>query len=74
MKSIEWKKNIYGIEIDSKRIDNKERYYTIIKYKNDLYEIIHGWGIDENFDLIYSKTNKLMNKLNRFMKDTINLK
>lgn len=68
------KKNIYGIKIDSKRIDNKERYYTIIKYKNDLYEVIHGWGIDENFDLIYSKTNKLMSKLNRFMRDTTNLK
>lgn len=61
-------KDVCGIKIDSKRIDEEDRYYTIIKYKNDLYEVIHGWGIDKNFDLIYRKTNKLMNKLNRFMK------
>ena len=61
------KKNIDGIEIDSKRIDKGNRYYTIIKYKNDLYEIIHGYGIDENLDLIYNKNNKIMNKLKRFM-------
>lgn len=60
------KYNINGIEMDSKRIDEGDRYYTIIKYKNDLYEIIHGYGIDNDFNLVYNKTNKLMNKLNRF--------
>ena len=61
----------YGVSINSKRIDERGRYYTIIKYKDDLYEVIHGWGIDENFDLIYDKNSKIMNKLIRFMKDTI---
>lgn len=69
-KKYRMKKDICDIKIDSKRIDEEGRYYTIIKYKNDLYEVIHGYGIDKNLDLIYSKNNKIMNKLERFMEVT----
>lgn len=64
------KYSAYGLDINSKRIDNNGRYYTIIKYKNDFYEVIHGYGIDKDFNLIYDKTNKIMNKLNSFIRNT----
>lgn len=64
------KYSAYGLDINSKRIDDNGRYYTIIKYKNDFYEVIHGYGIDKDFNLIYDKTNKIMNKLNSFIRNT----
>lgn len=70
-KKYRMKYSAYGVNINSKRIDEGGRYYTIIQYKDDLYEVIHGYGIDENFDLIYDENSKIMNKLNRFMKDVL---
>lgn len=32
-----------------------------------MYEIIRGYGIDSNFNLVYDKNSKLMSKLNRFI-------
>lgn len=65
-KKYRMKKEVNDIKINSKRLDDY-RYYTIISYHNDLYEIIHGYGIDCNLELVYCITNKLMNKLNRFI-------
>lgn len=68
-KKYRMKKDVKNVKIDSKRLDNGDRYYTVITYGGDMYEIIHGYGIDSNFDLVHDKNNKLMNKLNRFIKD-----
>lgn len=66
-KKYRMKKDIRDIKIDSKRLDNRDSYYTVVICGGDMYEIIHGYGIDSNFNLVYDKNSKLMSKLNRFI-------
>lgn len=66
-KKYRMKKDVNGVKIDSKRIDDGDKYYTVIIHEGDMYEIIHGYGIDIDFNLVYNKNSKLMNKLNRFV-------
>ncbi len=51
----------------SKRLDNRDSYYTVVICGGDMCEIIRGYGIDSNFNLVYDKNSKLMGKLNRFI-------
>ena len=65
------KETINGIEIDIKRLDEGNRYYGRFVYKGDLYEFIYGYGVDLDINKFYGKNNKLMNKVNRFMRNEI---
>lgn len=65
------KETINGIEIDIKRLDEGNRYYGRFVYKGDLYEFIYGYGVDLDVNKFYGKNNKLMNKVNRFIRDKI---
>ena len=46
-------KEVNGIKLKFKRLDEGNRYKLRFWYKNDLYEVIYGYGVDNNLDYFY---------------------
>jgi len=61
---------VNGIKFDIKRIGNESKYYLRYWYKNNLFECIYGYGIDNNIKDWYYYSNKERRIAKEFFKDT----
>lgn len=63
------KETVNGVEFDIKRIDKGNRYYGRFIYKENCYEFIYGYGVDVDIDCWYDKSNRVINKVERFYRN-----
>ena len=62
---------VKGVEFNIKRIDEGNRYYGSFSYKGDFYDFIYGYGVDTDIRYWYDKSNKAINKVKRFYRNTL---
>lgn len=61
-------KEVNGIKFHFKGFDGGNRYKLRFEYKNDLYEILYGYGVDLRLEWFYGLTCRTKNKVLRWMK------
>jgi hypothetical protein len=60
---------VKGIQFHMKRLaDDRNRYKLRFEYKNDLYEVLYGYGVDVNKDSWYDVEPKERRYIDKWFK------